>query len=209
MANEVTVVVTEPRVIATVVEQQTVVTVEPSPQVIAVQVGMQGPRGLRGDTGATGATGATGPQGPIGLTGATGATGATGPTGPQGDPGEGVPVGGTIGQVLAKASGTDYDTEWVSASGGVSITSGTATLDFGTSNNDYTYIDVAAVGIVGASKAVAFIAYDATSDNTADNHLVAAIRTLCEVPTADTLRIHAYSDVGDITGQFQVRYQWH
>lgn len=31
---------------------------------------------------------------------------------------EGVPTGGTTGQVLAKASGTDYDTEWVNASGG-------------------------------------------------------------------------------------------
>ena len=44
-----------------------------------------------------------------------GPTGDTGPAGPQGDPGPagvGVPAGGTTGQVLAKASGTDYDTEW-------------------------------------------------------------------------------------------------
>lgn len=33
--------------------------------------------------------------------------------GPQGDPGPGVDAGGTTGQILAKASGTDYDTEWV------------------------------------------------------------------------------------------------
>lgn len=36
-----------------------------------------------------------------------------GDTGPQGDPGPGVPAGGTTGQVLAKASDDDYDTEWV------------------------------------------------------------------------------------------------
>lgn len=30
----------------------------------------------------------------------------------QGEPGEGVPTGGTIGQVLTKNSGSDYDTEW-------------------------------------------------------------------------------------------------
>ena len=65
--------------------------------------------------GDTGATGATGPQGD---TGATGATGATGPAGADGADGVGVPVGGTTGQVLAKASGTDYDTEWVAQSGG-------------------------------------------------------------------------------------------
>jgi len=199
--------------------------------------GIQGIQGVKGDTGDTGPAGPQGDPGDsayqvavdngfvgdetawlaslVGPAGATGATGATGPTGPQGPAGDdgangvGVPVGGTIGQVLAKASGTDYDTEWVDASGGTTITVGTATLDFGTTNNDYTYVDVSAVGLSSASNASACIAYDSTSDNTADNHLVAAIRTLCEVPVSGTLRIHAYSDVGDITGQFQVRYKWH
>lgn len=53
--------------------------------------------------GATGATGATGAQGAIGPTGATGAPGA---------PGAGVKVGGLTGQVLQKASNTDFDTQW-------------------------------------------------------------------------------------------------
>jgi hypothetical protein len=39
--------------------------------------------------------------------------GVQGPQGIQGVPGEGVPVGGTTGQVLAKTSGTNFDTEWV------------------------------------------------------------------------------------------------
>ena len=44
--------------------------------------------------------------------------------GPQGPAGQGVPVGGTTGQVLLKASGTDYDTEWAAAgSGSGSVTS--------------------------------------------------------------------------------------
>ena len=47
-----------------------------------------------------------------------GGTGATGPAGADGNDGVGVPAGGTAGQVLAKASGTDYDTEWVTPSGG-------------------------------------------------------------------------------------------
>jgi hypothetical protein len=38
--------------------------------------------------------------------------------GPQGAAGPGVPAGGTAGQVLAKASGDDHDTEWVAQSGG-------------------------------------------------------------------------------------------
>lgn len=37
----------------------------------------------------------------------------TGPQGPQGEPGAGLEAGGDAGQVLAKASGTNYDTEWV------------------------------------------------------------------------------------------------
>lgn len=56
-----------------------------------------------GSRGEKGETGDTGPQGP------------TGPTGPQGDPGPGVPIGGTIGQILQKDSSTDYDTSWVNA----------------------------------------------------------------------------------------------
>lgn len=52
-----------------------------------------------------------GPQGP---TGATGATGPAGADGADGADGVGVDAGGTTGQVLAKASNTDYDTNWVS-----------------------------------------------------------------------------------------------
>lgn len=105
--------------------------------------GPAGPKGDTGDTGLTGpagADGATGPQGPIGpqgpqgpagadgVDGATGPEGPTGPTGPQGPAGPAgadgadatLPIGGTTGQVLAKASATDGDVEWadVAAGGG-------------------------------------------------------------------------------------------
>lgn len=36
--------------------------------------------------------------------------------------GQGVPAGGTAGQVLAKVDGTDYNTEWITPSGGGGIT---------------------------------------------------------------------------------------
>lgn len=57
-------------------------------------------------------------SGERGATGATGSTGATGADGADGADGVGVPAGGTVGQVLAKNSGTDYDTEWVDQTGG-------------------------------------------------------------------------------------------
>lgn len=50
-----------------------------------------------------------GPQGPQGPAGTPGAPGASGPAGP------GVAPGGTAGQLLAKASATDYATSWVAS----------------------------------------------------------------------------------------------
>jgi hypothetical protein len=44
--------------------------------------------------------------------------GVIGPQGPAGAAGQGVPVGGTTGQVLRKVSSTNYDTEWAAAAAG-------------------------------------------------------------------------------------------
>ncbi|QEL18517.1 collagen-like protein [Limnoglobus roseus] len=100
------------------------------PQGATGATGSQGPKGDTGDQGATGATGAagatgstgaagakgdkgdtgdTGPQGPAGATGSAGAAGATGPAGADG---QGVPTGGSTGQVLTKTSGADFATAW-------------------------------------------------------------------------------------------------
>lgn len=81
--------------------------------------GIQGEKGDKGDTGPQGPQGNTGPQGD---TGPKGDQGIQGEQGPQGEKGEGVLAGGTTGQVLAKKSGTDYDTEWVNQTGGAGDT---------------------------------------------------------------------------------------
>jgi len=53
-------------------------------------------------------------KGDAGAAGTNGVDGADSTVpGPAGDDGVGIPVGGSTGQVLAKNSGTDYDTEWV------------------------------------------------------------------------------------------------
>lgn len=86
--------------------------------------GATGPQGHEGPKGDTGATGPAGPEGPVGPQGPEGPQGPIGETGPKGDTGAtgqagvGVPAGGTAGQVLAKKSGTDYDTEWKDPAGG-------------------------------------------------------------------------------------------
>ena len=93
--------------------------------------GIQGIQGIQGPTGATGPANSlsigtvssgvsaaatitgTAPSQTLNLTlpkGDTGSTGATGATGPAG---LGVPAGGSTGQVLAKTSGADNATAWV------------------------------------------------------------------------------------------------
>ena len=67
---------------------------------------IQGPKGEKGD------------KGDVGPQGIQGATGPQGVQGIQGPNGEGVPAGGTSGQVLTKASSTDYDTVWLDSTGG-------------------------------------------------------------------------------------------
>jgi hypothetical protein len=62
-----------------------------------------------------GADGAAGANGAPGEDGAPGADGAPGEDGAPGAAGVGVPTGGAAGQLLAKSSGTDYDTEWIDA----------------------------------------------------------------------------------------------
>lgn len=52
------------------------------------------------------------------VTGAAGPTGSQGQKGDTGNTGAGVVTGGLTGQVLAKKSNADYDTEWVTGGGG-------------------------------------------------------------------------------------------
>ena len=89
--------------------------------------GTQGVAGPAGPAGAVGPAGAQGPAGPTGLQGVAGAVGATGPIGPAGPTGatgtagangQGVPTGGTAGQVLAKVDGTDFNAAWTTPAGG-------------------------------------------------------------------------------------------
>lgn len=61
-----------------------------------------------------------------------------GPTGAQGDPGEGVPTGGTAGQVLTKDSGTDYDTSWASLP---AVGIGTSLPGSPTNGDEYILVD--------------------------------------------------------------------
>jgi hypothetical protein len=58
--------------------------------------------------------------------------------GTQGNPGEGVPSGGTTGQVLAKQSGTDYDADWET----LTVPSTAAEISFDNTGTGMTATDV-------------------------------------------------------------------
>lgn len=99
--------------------------------VLNEQIGPIGPEGKQGATGPAGRDGADGRNGVDGKDGQTphigangnwwigdtdtgiSASGPTGEKGDKGDPGGGVPAGGTMGQVLAKKTAADYETEWI------------------------------------------------------------------------------------------------
>ena len=68
---------------------------------------------LKGEKGDTGNTGPKGDTGDRGSQGDPGSDGADGTNGSDGADGVGIPLGGTTGQVLAKNSGGDYDTKWI------------------------------------------------------------------------------------------------
>lgn len=88
------------------------ITITPVVNTIAITMQQRGAKGDTGSAGAKGDTGSAGSAGSQGDTGVQGNKGDTGATGADGADGQGVPVGGTIGQVLAKQSSTDYDTAW-------------------------------------------------------------------------------------------------
>ena len=55
-----------------------------------------------------------------------GEKGDKGDPGAQGPAGEGVPEGGTAGQILAKIDGTNYNTQWINPPAATSLMTGTA-----------------------------------------------------------------------------------
>lgn len=120
----------------------------PGPPGPAGPAGPAGANGPQGTPGPAGADGAPGPAGPAGADGATftpsvSADGTLswtndgnlpnpapvnikGPAGANGENGVGVPAGGATGQILAKKTAADYDTQWIDApqSGGTGLTAG-------------------------------------------------------------------------------------
>lgn len=65
-----------------------------------------------------GTSGTSGASGSSGQSGTSGTSGTRGTSGSSGSSGIGIPAGGLAGQVLAKINSTNYNTQWVTQSGG-------------------------------------------------------------------------------------------
>jgi hypothetical protein len=115
----------------------------------------------------------------------------TGAIGPQGVPGAGVISGGTTGQVLAKVSGTDYDTQWANPSqpfptGGVS---GDILLKSSSTNYDtsWTNLDAKARTAVGSINGQITGFVDRTSSTITFNE---STRVLSIAPTGASFDVY-------------------
>jgi len=137
-----------------------------------------------------------------------------GPQGPAGSNGQGVPVGGTAGQVLRKASGTNYDTEWAAAaSGSGSVTSvalagtglsisGSPVTTSGTITANVSYGTTAGTACQGNDARIANIKAGSISnqDGTEDNAIGGSIRLIGNNAAAGSINLSASTGNGSGEG---------
>ena len=111
-----------------------------------------------------------------------------GATGAAGADGEGVPTGGTTGQILAKVDGADFNTEWITASGTGDLLS----------TNNLSDLDNAATARtnLGVEIGADVQAYSAVLDGTTASFTTAKDAAI----TANTAKVTNATHTGDVTG---------
>ena len=143
------------------------------------------------------------------VVGPAGPSGMGGPQGLQGPAGVGIATGGTTGQVLAKVDDTDYNTEWITVSGGGAVDSvngytGTVVLtasDVGAEPADATILKDADIGVtVQGYNANTVI--DASYVHTDNNYTTTEKSKLAGIATGAEVNVNA--DWSAVSGDAQI-----
>ena len=98
----------------------------------------------------------------ITITDKNGTTTASVSDGSDGQPGVGIPTGGTAGQILAKASGTNYDTAWVDKESVVTV-SGTDPVIIGVADTRYICGEVYTISITPPQSGIIDVVFESGS----------------------------------------------
>jgi len=148
--------------------------------------------------------GATGSTGSTGATGSTGTTGSQGVAGNNGTNGQGVPVGGSSGQVLSKSSATDYDTTWSTpltvSDTAYNATSWNTNTDAPTKNAVRDKIETMDTAIALNTAKVTYPSADATKVGHITVTQAVDLDTIESDTTTNNAKVTNATHTGDVTG---------
>jgi hypothetical protein len=122
----------------------------------------------------------------------------------------GVASGGTAGQVLTKASSTDYDTVWATAGG--SATKGTGTVNFGSfpGSSECTLTVTGQSQITTNAKIKVYVMAESTVDHTVSDHTylpLLAQFTAGNIAAGTGFTIYGRS-TDKLQGTFKINWEW-
>jgi len=135
-----------------------------------------------------------------------GAVGATGADGTPGTNGQGVPTGGTAGQVLAKIDSTDYNDHWVAPNIGIVTNVSSADANATVANPTTTpVISVVSAPKLATARTINGVSFDGSANIT--------VADATKVPTTTTVNGHALSsnvtiaesDIANLTTDLSAR----
>lgn len=149
-------------------------------------------------------------SGTIGTPGPQGNPGPAGPIGPQGLPGVGFPTGGLEGQIIVKASATDYDTVWADNAAetltatvrnetGVTLTKGTVVYINGSSGNKATVTKASASSEAASSKTFAILSGDILNNQNGQAVTVGLLKNLNTLAFSPGANLWLSTTAGEIT----------
>lgn len=149
-------------------------------------------------------------SGTVATPGPAGPAGPQGLPGPAGAPGPGLPVGGLEGQIVVKASTTDYDTVWVDNAAetltatvrnetGATLTKGTVVYINGAAGNKATVTKASASSEAASSKTFAILSADILNNQNGQAVTVGLLKGLNTLAFSPGANLWLSTTAGEIT----------